>query len=450
MDTAVDTGSGFDLGAELDSALSTPVSTESEPIVETPAAEPVEESPVEDAPEAVEAEPEPEPAKDPAATEDKPAEELPEGVEVKDRGDGKKTYTVRETQFNKLITSDRTLRTIEESIGEPLTQELFQNLHEAKLAEERMYTDFISGDPQRLGAATFEYFRSLADVAMKNGEVGHNPFAQMVLQMPEYLRQADPQGYQAQASIYGRNIVDGLYQRAQNEGNEDLLRAAQWVDKALFNSYKKAEQLAAQKVDPLAQREAAITQREQQIQQQQQQEATKRWNGFLEATNSGVQAARSEEIDATLAPIKDAYKEFPEVFEGYKERLNSIARDTLNKDQRFLDYRNSVFAKSQAAVSEQVRQQLKADYLTRYRAKLKSALSPATNPAVKKMLDQGAAAVKAQADTNRQRLAAAASRREPGGGGATKQNSVLPARTPNGGRFASVDDIQNEMDALLA
>lgn len=448
MEATADISSGFDLGAELDSALNTaPVETTPEP-----AAPVVEEAPV-DEPEAPIDEPQDEPEEAPKPqdekAEQKPAEELPEGVEVKDRGDGKKTYTVRETQFNKLITADRTLRGIEESIGEPLTKELVQDLHEAKLSNDKMYTDFLSGDPQRAGNSILQYFKGLADHAMRNGEVQHNPFAALVMQMPQYLRQADPRGYEYQQKAYARETIDGLYQQAADSGNEDLLRAAQWVDKTVFGGFKKAADLAAQKVDPLSQRESQVAAREKAILDRQQQETAERWSHFAESTNTAVGTTRSEEIDGVLAPIKDAYKEFPSVFEGYKERLNSIARDALNKDQRWADYRNSTFERAKSAATEQVRQSLQADYLNRYRAKVKAILSPAANPTVKKMLDEGAAAVKTMADTNRQRLAAAAQRREPGGSGATKQNSVLPARVPNGGRFASADDWSSEVDSLL-
>lgn len=438
-------GVDFDIRAELDAKLDSPVETHVPKPTEAPVPEPRAETKPE--PEPLAATPEPAEERTPVA-DDKG--ELPdEGVKVEVTRSGQKQFVLDENRYNTIQNAYRTARMAEETLGEPLTQEVLTELQGARVDLHSIESSLLSSNPAAQ-ANILQYFANLSQAARDSGEIGHDPMVNLAATMPQFLAQRAPEAYQAQANTYLRNILDNIYRQTAgktDKKSEWRFAAAQHIDEWVFDRFSNPEDIKIP--DPMQARLSDIQAREQQLNSRMQQESTQRWNQAISTSNQQVKSKVEGVVASILKPVESHYEKFPKALGDTRSALVGLVNDAISKDKPWQSVRDNLLREARETTSEQRRSELLKQIETRYEAKAKIVLDPIHNPEVRARLNQGAAKVVAEANATAARAENGAKQRQPSGGGATPQRSVLPAPTAKPGLW-SFDEVHDDILAKLS
>jgi hypothetical protein len=279
--------------------------------------------------------------------------------------------------------------------------------------------------------------------AQENGEVGHSPLRNIVTKLPGLLNEiGDRETLDALAAPLVRDSLDFLYGVALERKDDNLLAAIQHVDNARFGSYKKREQLAP--IDPISKKEQDLTERERKLAERDQREAKMALDRWQDDTANAISGAVEQELGTVLDPIKAAYEKFPTDFQAVKDLLHKEFKQKLKSDPAWQARLTRDTQRAANAKSHAIRDAVKTELEAAYRAKAKWFFNPTSNPRVKQVLSERAAALKERSTANHQRQQVAASRREPGSGGTPVPQRVSDASN-GAGATAWADAIEKAL-----
>lgn len=336
----------------------------------------------------------------------------------------------------------------ESVIGEPLTREAIETRQNAYVDQQSIVADFLSGDASA-EANVLSYFAQIADAARKNGEVAHDPLANLAARIPDFFAK-NQQAYSALATPVLKNELAHLKQVARdrvkaNKDDDGLALSIEHIERALFNQYEPREKFL-QTPDPVDARLREIEERERRLNEIETNSRKQQWTEFSKQTNTEIRDTVTSAVDAALKDVAAAYEQFPEDFSAVKRMLREEFNERTKKDAAWQANIQSLVRKAQNSATPSAREAVKKDLLARFKAKAEYLLDPVRNESVRGILQKRAASMKAASDAKHKRLATAAAQREPGAPGTAVPQNAKQIK-PNGSGTKAFTDF---FDAALA
>jgi hypothetical protein len=439
--TDIDTGDA-DETPEPDTTIDTldepPAIEEPEPI--GPVVEPTEEEP--------EPQPEPPTPETPAVTE----EELPEGARAgKDRQGKEGVFVTKDRWDNTIYASYKTAQQVAEAIGEPLTLEAIQLRNEAFLGQERLITAIKSGD-QAEAANVVGWMLDHGIAAHQNGEVGTDPTVPIAQAFYQTLRDKSPDGYANLRFSAAKDLVGELFEHAARTNDPALFNATQHVVRMLSgvsseslkqpngvaNLRAAAERMGlafhlpeempslARGADPNAQLRAENERLRAQVEGRTTSNQADQFNQWKSATNTAIATGQMDEaIKPALAPVADAWKDFPNEYQDLVvDRLQKKVDQTLAGDTPFKERIRILGVQAQRATNQAIRDRIAAEIRQAYVNRTKQAVEAHKRP----VLEFAANWMKERSASTHARRQAAQTRTAPKG----TTNPVPQSLIPNG------------------
>ena len=439
--TDIDTGDA-DETPEPDTTIDTldepPAIEEPEPI--GPVVEPTEEEP--------KPQPEPPTPETPAVTE----EELPEGARAgKDRQGKEGVFVTKDRWDNTIYASYKTAQQVAEAIGEPLTLEAIQLRNEAFLGQERLITAIKSGD-QAEAANVVGWMLDHGIAAHQNGEVGTDPTVPIAQAFYQTLRDKSPDGYANLRFSAAKDLVGELFEHAARTNDPALFNATQHVVRMLSgvsseslkqpngvaNLRAAAERMGlafhlpeempslARGADPNAQLRAENERLRAQVEGRTTSNQADQFNQWKSATNTAIATGQMDEaIKPALAPVVDAWKDFPNEYQDLVvDRLQKKVDQTLAGDTPFKERIRILGVQAQRATNQAIRDRIAAEIRQAYVNRTKQAVEAHKRP----VLEFAANWIKERYASTHDRRQAAQTRTAPKG----TSNPVPQSLIPNG------------------
>ena len=439
--TDIDTGDA-DETPEPDTTIDTldepPAIEEPEPI--GPVVEPTEEEP--------KPQPEPPTPETPAVTE----EELPEGAKAgKDRQGKEGVFVTKDRWDNTIYASYKTAQQVAEAIGEPLTLEAIQLRNEAFLGQERLITAIKSGD-QAEAANVVGWMLDHGIAAHQNGEVGTDPTVPIAQAFYQTLRDKSPDGYANLRFSAAKDLVGELFEHAARTNDPALFNATQHVVRMLSgvsseslkqpngvaNLRAAAERMGlafhlpeempslARGADPNAQLRAENERLRAQVEGRTTSNQADQFNQWKSATNTAIATGQMDEaIKPALAPVVDAWKDFPNEYQDLVvDRLQKKVDQTLAGDTPFKKRIRILGVQAQRATNQTIRDRIAAEIRQAYVNRTKQAVEAHKRP----VLEFAANWMKERSASTHARRQAAQTRTAPKG----TTNPVPQSLIPNG------------------
>lgn len=439
--TDIDTGDA-DETPEPDTTIDTldepPAIEEPEPI--GPVVEPTEEEP--------KPQPEPPTPETPAVTE----EELPEGAKAgKDRQGKEGVFVTKDRWDNTIYASYKTAQQVAEAIGEPLTLEAIQLRNEAFLGQERLITAIKSGD-QAEAANVVGWMLDHGIAAHQNGEVGTDPTVPIAQAFYQTLRDKSPDGYANLRFSAAKDLVGELFEHAARTNDPALFNATQHVVRMLSgvsseslkqpngvaNLRAAAERMGlafhlpeempslARGADPNAQLRAENERLRAQVEGRTTSNQADQFNQWKSATNTAIATGQMDEaIKPALAPVVDAWKDFPNEYQDLVvDRLQKKVDQTLAGDTPFKERIRILGVQAQRATNQAIRDRIAAEIRQAYVNRTKQAVEAHKRP----VLEFAANWMKERSASTHARRQAAQTRTAPKG----TTNPVPQSLIPNG------------------
>ncbi len=388
----------------------------------------------------------------PAADEppaDKPKEaELPEGFRRYER-DGKKFVSAPETRWNNIYGKYQVAQAVEKTIGEPLTLEAIQERQVAYDVQVAMRDDFISADPEQQARFIANFMLYESKEALKRGEVGADPMLTMAATLPDVLKAAHPDAYTALADRSLRSSLDALYEMAAERGDENLLKSVQWIDKAKFNTFRKADEVratvSARKTGAPAENEEVARLRAE-LAEREQRDAAASFQSWTGDTNKAI----GSEIDQTITSmLKDSgaeakFKQFPETLKAIREALHRAVGEGLEADSHWKRNRDIELRQAQRAVSPEARDAIRQKIVTR----AKNAALRAIEGRMAEVIEEHSKKVLTGSAARHARLQGGAQHRAPGSAAAPARTAVVPSVKKTADAFLSPEDFARELNSV--
>lgn len=378
-------------------------------------------------------------------------DELPDGVHAVDRN-GKKEYRLNETRYQAFHGAHKQLREFSELAGEPMTKEAFEIRNNALLAENRLYGDMLSGDPESQGKV-IQFFFDQAKEAMESGAVAGNPMVPFTQTFYQNLRSTDADAYAALRHDAAKDLIEEMYGEAAAKQSKGLFLSAGHIAKALGLSFKPEAEMPEffakrGEVDPVSAKDRQIQDLQAQLNGRNQQTAEQQFNAWRSETGRTIQAAIVDEaIMPALSSIADQgyWKTHPDAFKDLVvSRLNSSAQDAIKKDAGFGARVAELDKAAKRAVSEQRRGEIRAQIKQLYVNRAKLAAEASMGQVIKDANDR----VKGQNAATHQRRQAAQNHRAPSGGSPVKR-SLVPTQA-NDFEVATPANLRASLDRMLA
>lgn len=354
----------------------------------------------------------PEEPAEPAA---KPAEELPEGVRSGKDRNGKDGYWIRPERFKDVYEPARLLvREASELIGEPLTKDAIELRDRAYTAQEKLYGDMLSGEPEAQGRV-IDHIIAEAKRAVEDGEVGTDPMTTFAGEMYSQLQAKNPDAWAALRHRAAVDLIEEMYQEAAQGGSQTLWRSIQHVDKAIRGQYRPEAEMPnlAKPADPAADLRAENERLRAQLTSKTAGDQAAQRESYRSEVNQAISKAVTDEaVMPALASAAEAYKQFPEKWKQITEQVNAKVRESFRSDGRLKDRANALMQAAARATSAQRRQEIAGQIVTLYRNHAKL-----TADTVKvQILKEAALGLKAQSDATHQRREAAQTQKSAGPG----------------------------------
>jgi hypothetical protein len=449
-----------DFLAELDATLSGPSSAETgdaaavdveaplsdnSPFDDSAAAEEIpEEIPAEEPAQEPEAEPEAPPVEEEAP----PAEPSPDGVKTYERN-GKQFVSATKERWNHIYPMYQVAKESAKVLGEPLTIEALQEREGAYQAQILMREDLISGDPEQQANFIAKFLVHESKQAVQNGEVGADPLLSFASTLPEVLQAAHPQAFEALTEKSLRAGLDALYEQAAASGDENLMRSVQWIDKARFNTFRKADEVKATvSARSTAPRESEeVVRLRQQIAERDQQDAAtsyQSWTGDTnQAIHSAVDALVSEKLKESGA--EEQFKQFPETLKDLRESLHRVVGEGLRENAHWKRNRDIELRQAQRAVSPQRRDAIRQTLITR----ATNAARLSLDGRMASVLEEFGKKVATSSAARHARLQGGAQQRAPGSAATPGRTAVAPSQSKSMDAFNSPEDFVKELSSIL-
>lgn len=345
-----------------------------------------EPEPETDQPEPLAAEEEtPEPAPVKAAEE---PEELPEGVTAGKNRKGEEGVFVDKKRWDeKIHAAYRTAREIEAVLGEPLTKEAVELRQNALDAQERMYMDLESGDPESQAKVVDFILDQMAD-AKQTQRVGNDPAPSFANTIYDRLQAKSPEAYAVLRNRAARDLAKEIFTDAARTGDKNLFLSAGHVARWLAQSPDGdpaqiraiAERMGIpfhtpEEMDGLARGADPLTELQRQNQQLQQQltgrqtsnEAARFQEWHAQTGESVRQGILDEAVKPALASIEEAWKPFKADYdELVVKRLADNVRESLKSDLNLGKRIDALNLQAQRSPSPQFRAQIASQIKSLY------------------------------------------------------------------------------------
>ena len=383
-----------------------------------------------------------------AAVEEPVLEELPEGVRRGKDRKGKDGFWLEPSRYETFHAAHKTLRGIEELIGEPFSIEAIALRDRAYAGQERLYSDFLSGDPKQQGQVIKHLFDE-AKRAQQEGEVGLDPLVPFTEQLYSTLQKASPDAYASLRRAAANDLVDEMYAEAAANGTRALWLSAQHFDKILGRRWKPETDMAnyAGPDDPVAQLRAENEKLRSQISNGTATSSAAQFDAWRTAVNGSItKTVTDEAILPALDSVKESYAKYPDTWQAIQARLHSKVSEGFKEDKRFAERVHTLTEQAKRAPSAQRRQEIaeQVQLLHKNKAKLIVEAHKAT------VLSEAAARLKEQSDATHKRLQAAQKQRAPGSGSPVRR-SLLPTNgeAMNGFDTATPESLRASLAGLF-
>jgi len=352
-----------------------------------------------------------------------PPEELPEGVRKGKDRKGKDGFWLEPHRYELFHGAHKTLRSVEDLIGEPFSIEAIQLRDRAYMGQERLYNDFLSGVPEQQGKVIQHLFDE-ARRARQEGEIAVDPLVPFTEQFYTSIQKSNPEAYAVLRRQAANDLVDEMYAQAAEKGNRGLWLSAQHFDKTLGRKWKPEVDMANYSPeDPVAILRAENERLRHEILTGTASASAEQQKIWQNTVNRGITKTVTDDVVLpALESVKKSYAEFPDTWASIQERLHSRIVDGFKQDERFQERVKPLMAQAKRAVSAQRRQEIaeQIQMLHRNKAKL---IVEAHKPQI---LREAAVRLKEQSDASHKRHQAAQTKQAPAGGGTSVQRSLAP------------------------
>lgn len=391
--------------------------------------------------------------KEPASKDgDKPedegkTEELPEGVvRGKDRH-GKPGLFVEEPRWKNIYQNHQLVQRLAEAMGEPADYDALELRVRAYDAQEKLFSDLVSGDPKAQGAVLSEFFSEMRQ-AKERGAVPVDPSVPMAQTFYDTIKQQSESGYHQLRYSAARDLLTEMYSVAADSGDKDLAVSAQHIGAALagiktagmsrdqikqavremgfpFHGPEELAQLkpreTTSRVDRLQAENEDLRQR---LNGQSGTSVAAQFDNWFTQTNQAVRATVLDDaVKPALASVEQSWKQFPNDFkELVLDRLHRKVQDVIRGDKAFEERIDRLKTDAARATSAQVRKELGEQIVRLFRHRAERAVE--FNK--KEVLDFAARNLKQRVDKSHDRRQASQNRTAPNGTSKAVPRSIAP------------------------
>lgn len=391
--------------AQVDSQMSADAATQDSSIESAVDTAPAEETQTE-APEAGQ-----DPEQAASAEGDQPAATEPEQPSLEDELDVQpdridekaKQYFFRQSKAQRLMAAHDFQRRVDEMIPGASVEQLEQH-YKRSVGAQQMLDDFNSGDPDSM--------QRWMDFHV-NRDTNPQTVAYMTESLLQRLPQVNPSIYQRVQSQVVNSQLEGMYRKAMETGNEELLHLAQHLDNHLNGKWRKAEEL--QRRDPFQEERQRFEQERQQFHAERQAEARRNADRIVQETDGRAESAIGEEIEAALGPVAAAFKDKPQwrfMVRELQDKVSEARKANPTWNRQYENLRQRV----RQQPTDEARQQL-VDTMRTFAKRV-------VTQSRKAVIDSVTQGVLQASETATKKSQAAAARREPAGGGAPVNRSA--------------------------
>jgi hypothetical protein len=378
-----------------------------------------------------------------AATETDP--DIPEGAKINERN-GKKFWTYEEKRGKEIYTGYQTSRAVEEVFGEPLTVEAAAERESAFQVHRMALDDFTSADPNAQAQFISKFLVHESQKAVNSGAVGVDPLVTFAATLPQVLAASNPAAHAQLQSVTLRSALDSLYQKAAESGDTNLLKSVQWIDRAQFSTYKKADEIQKPNGnDPGGQPDEVQVLRAQ-LSERNQQDAQAQYQSWQTETNGEIGQTIGTLISQALKEngSEAKYKDEPETLAEIRNSLKQAVTEGLKANRNWMANRDAELKRAARAVSPEVRAQIRQSIVQRAANAAKRAIEGRMAP----ILEARAKRVMTASASRHARLENGAQHRDPGSAAAPGRKAVIPSMQTVSA-FGSSDDFKKELDLFL-
>lgn len=423
------------------------------PAVDEPAQEGTEEAVEEPVEGAQPADTAPKPTTQPVAD----APKLPDGVRAVKNSAGKEGYWVEPTAWKDIQGSYDLVQQASSLLHTPLTLEAIELRDRAYQGQERMYTDFLSGDPASQKRFIDDWILTSKD-AMQTGQIGGDPFIPFVGQLLEALEKGSPEAYDTLRMADAERLVNELYDEAATQNNQNLYHAVGHIAAAMGLKYKPSAEMQqfftakAKPVDEVSRLRQENETLRSQMNGTQTQNAQAELQGWRSKQATTINSAiKTDAVGSALSTSLDAWKKIPGGEAAFNDlvidRLHTQVTDAIRADKPFMDQINVLDRQVMSAKSPQVREKIGEQILQRFIDKAKLIVRAKRG----EFETFAANAFKEKSDQTHARRGTAQSQRVPKGGSAPVPTSLIPNRGQSKeGTMFNAKDAAKEAAALIA
>ena len=376
-------------------------------------------------------------------------EELPEGVSRGKDRNGKPGLFVDDSRWKNIYGNHQLVQKASEILGEPATLEALELRNQAYVANEQMFHNLLSGDPQAQGHVLGYFFDEMAR-AREAGEVGIDPAVPMARTFFDTLQEKSPDGYSSLRMTAAQHLVGEMFDEAANSDDESLCLSAQHFARKLAGVakdatleqlrtttrrmgipfYTKAElpSLKRGQADPVRNLQAENANLKTQLSGRTEQSQAAQLDGWRQATSKAVTTSVLDNaVRPALASVAEAWKAFPNDYQDLVEgRLHRRVSEVIEADKGFAGRIRLLHQQALRAPSAQRRDELGKQIQQAYVNRAKLAVDAVKRP----VLDFAATLLRERSNDKHARRAAAQNRTAPNGSSSTVPRSILPKDIP--------------------
>lgn len=374
-------------------------------------------------------------------------EELPEGVSRGKNSSGKPGLFVEDSRWRNIYGNHQLVQKTAELLGEQPTLEGLQMRNEAYMAQEQLFHDLTSGDPQAQGALLNYFFDEIAR-AKEQGEVGVDAAVPLAQTFYSSLRERSPDGYAHLRMSAARDLIDEMFTEAAESKNDNLRLSAQHFAKRLagiedgITDPKQVQQMVRSRGLPFYTKEdiGSLSRtsaadplqalREENARLRSAQEGTSATNqaaqrgAWIQETDRAIgESILNDAVKPALASVEKEWGKFPQQFQRLvADPLHRQVVDVIKADKAFEGRIKLLRAQAIRAPSAQKRAEYGQVISKAYLNRAKLAVD-----AVKGGIFRDAAEMfQERVNTRHERRSAAQNRTAPNGSNGTVPRSVLP------------------------
>lgn len=364
-------------------------------------------------------------------------EELPSGVrKMKDRS-GNEGYFVEPKSWEGFQSSHKLVQDASNLLLEPLSMETLELRDRAYQGQERMYTDFLSGEPEAVERFIQDWALTAKD-AMATGQIGGDPFVPFTAQLYKNLETISPDAYTSLRMQTARDLIEDMYQVAAELKNPDLYKSVGHIAKNLnlpFKPTAEMDQFFSQRAAP-APPDQALREENQRLKEQlngtAQSQAQAAFQNFTTETAKTVHSTViSDVIGSSLASIKEAWAKVDGGEKAFNDMVVDRAWNTIKKsmseDTRFHEQIARLDRQAKLATNPATRKQIGQQIVQAHVNKAKLVLEASR----KEISTFAAEKFKEQNKQAHDRRAAAQTQRGAKGATSPVQKSLVPGTTSN-------------------